>query len=136
MLSEVEEVRRKGILDENVEATTKEIVKMPEECGRLSFPISLKQPGPRDNLIQCFLKKKARKPHLRKVPFSQGARKTSLSELTEADSAKTRPLCLLVLSYSEHQKLEAKERFQLGWFDVCSYLVVDPPRPVVPPEGS
>ncbi|KAK3012346.1 hypothetical protein RJ639_012990 [Escallonia herrerae] len=36
---------------------TKEIVKTPEECGRLTFPISLKQPGPRDFPIQCFIKR-------------------------------------------------------------------------------
>ncbi|XP_022879781.1 tubby-like F-box protein 5 isoform X2 [Olea europaea var. sylvestris] len=36
---------------------TKEIVKTPEECGRLTFPISLKQPGPRDEPIQCFIKR-------------------------------------------------------------------------------
>uniref|UniRef100_A0A5B7AAP0 Tubby-like F-box protein n=2 Tax=Davidia involucrata TaxID=16924 RepID=A0A5B7AAP0_DAVIN len=36
---------------------TKEIVKTPEECGRLTFPISLKQPGPRDCPIQCFIKR-------------------------------------------------------------------------------
>ncbi|XAR73856.1 hypothetical protein NMG60_11007964 [Bertholletia excelsa] len=36
---------------------TKEIVKTPEECGRLTFPISLKQPGPRDSPIQCYIKR-------------------------------------------------------------------------------
>lgn len=36
---------------------TKEIVKTPEECGLLTFPISLKQPGPRDSPIQCFIKR-------------------------------------------------------------------------------
>ncbi|KAA8531893.1 hypothetical protein F0562_006390 [Nyssa sinensis] len=36
---------------------TKEIVKTPQECGRLTFPISLKQPGPRDSPIQCFIKR-------------------------------------------------------------------------------
>ncbi|XP_059293180.1 tubby-like F-box protein 5 [Lycium ferocissimum] len=36
---------------------TKETVKTPEECGRLTFPISLKQPGPRESPIQCFIKR-------------------------------------------------------------------------------
>ncbi|XP_077253496.1 tubby-like F-box protein 5 [Tasmannia lanceolata] len=36
---------------------TKEIVKTPEECGRITFPISLKQPGPRDSTIQCFIRR-------------------------------------------------------------------------------
>ncbi|KAK4346853.1 hypothetical protein RND71_033192 [Anisodus tanguticus] len=36
---------------------TKEIVRTPEECGRLTFPISLKQPGPRESPIQCFIKR-------------------------------------------------------------------------------
>ncbi|XP_060192803.1 tubby-like F-box protein 5 [Lycium barbarum] len=36
---------------------TKEIVKTPEECGRLTFPISLKQPGPREAPIHCFIKR-------------------------------------------------------------------------------
>jgi len=36
---------------------TKEIVKTPEQCGSLTFPISLKQPGPRDAPIQCFIKR-------------------------------------------------------------------------------
>ncbi|XP_057975974.1 tubby-like F-box protein 5 [Malania oleifera] len=37
--------------------TTKDIVKTPEECGRLTFPISLKQPGPHELPIQCFVKR-------------------------------------------------------------------------------
>lgn len=36
---------------------TREIVKSPEECGRLTFPISLKQPGPRESPVQCFIKR-------------------------------------------------------------------------------
>ncbi|CAK9178051.1 unnamed protein product [Ilex paraguariensis] len=35
----------------------KEIVKIPELSGNLTFPISLKQPGPRDSLLQCFIKR-------------------------------------------------------------------------------
>ncbi|CAI9763731.1 unnamed protein product [Fraxinus pennsylvanica] len=35
----------------------KEVVKTPEECGLLTFPMSLKQPGPRDSPIQCFIKR-------------------------------------------------------------------------------
>lgn len=38
-------------------AITKEIVKTPEVSGRLTFPISIKQPGPRDPLLQCFIKR-------------------------------------------------------------------------------
>lgn len=34
-----------------------EIVRIPEQCGKLTFPISLKQPGPRDSAIQCFIKR-------------------------------------------------------------------------------
>ncbi|XP_072983816.1 tubby-like F-box protein 5 isoform X1 [Typha latifolia] len=36
---------------------TKEVVKTPEECGRITFPISLKQPGLRGNPIQCFIRR-------------------------------------------------------------------------------
>lgn len=35
----------------------KEIVKSPELSGKLTFPISLKQPGPRDSVLQCFIKR-------------------------------------------------------------------------------
>ncbi|XP_043719209.1 tubby-like F-box protein 8 [Telopea speciosissima] len=35
----------------------KEIVKSPEFSGKLTFPVSLKQPGPRDGTIQCFIKR-------------------------------------------------------------------------------
>ncbi|XP_041022539.1 tubby-like F-box protein 3 [Juglans microcarpa x Juglans regia] len=35
----------------------KEIVKSPEVSGKLTFPISLKQPGPRDSLFQCYIKR-------------------------------------------------------------------------------
>ncbi|GKV12058.1 hypothetical protein SLEP1_g23260 [Rubroshorea leprosula] len=35
----------------------KEIVKAPEASGKLTFPISLKQPGPRDSPIQCYIKR-------------------------------------------------------------------------------
>ncbi|KAM3252380.1 hypothetical protein P3L10_006450 [Capsicum annuum] len=33
--------------------TTKDVVKTPQECG----PISLKQPGPRESPIRCFIKR-------------------------------------------------------------------------------
>ncbi|KAI9113345.1 hypothetical protein K1719_015870 [Acacia pycnantha] len=36
---------------------TDEVVKTPEQCGWLTFPISLKQPGPRETPIQCFIKR-------------------------------------------------------------------------------
>nr|GEU65284.1 tubby-like F-box protein 3 [Tanacetum cinerariifolium] len=35
----------------------KEIVKIPELSAKLTFPISLKQPGSRGSLIQCFIKR-------------------------------------------------------------------------------
>ncbi|XVF38632.1 hypothetical protein REPUB_Repub20aG0119000 [Reevesia pubescens] len=35
----------------------KEIVKVPELSGKLTFPISVKQPGSRDCLLQCFIKR-------------------------------------------------------------------------------
>ncbi|KAL5673260.1 hypothetical protein ACJX0J_017566, partial [Zea mays] len=37
----------------------KEIVLSPEFCGKLTFPVSLKQPGPRDGntMVQCFIKR-------------------------------------------------------------------------------
>ncbi|RCV29317.1 hypothetical protein SETIT_6G003300v2 [Setaria italica] len=35
----------------------KDIVPSPEFCGKLTFPVSLKQPGPRDEMIQCFVKR-------------------------------------------------------------------------------
>lgn len=35
----------------------REIVKRPEVTAKLTFPISLKQPGPRDSLIQCYIKR-------------------------------------------------------------------------------
>ncbi|XP_062102413.1 tubby-like F-box protein 5 [Humulus lupulus] len=34
-----------------------EIVKTPEQCGRITFPISLKQSGPRESPIQCFIRR-------------------------------------------------------------------------------
>ncbi|KAH7314898.1 hypothetical protein KP509_21G026300 [Ceratopteris richardii] len=36
---------------------TKELVKTPEESGKLTFPISLKQPGPRDGQMHCFIER-------------------------------------------------------------------------------
>ncbi|XP_047333679.1 tubby-like F-box protein 10 [Impatiens glandulifera] len=35
----------------------KELIKGPEVCGKMTFPVSLKQPGPRDGTIQCFIKR-------------------------------------------------------------------------------
>ncbi|KAE8722869.1 Tubby-like F-box protein 14 [Hibiscus syriacus] len=35
----------------------KEIVKPPEISCKLTFPISLKQPGPRNSLLQCYIKR-------------------------------------------------------------------------------
>ncbi|CAL0316038.1 unnamed protein product [Lupinus luteus] len=34
-----------------------EIVNTPEFCGKITFPVSLKQPGYRDGTIQCFIKR-------------------------------------------------------------------------------
>ncbi|URE30907.1 tubby-like F-box protein [Musa troglodytarum] len=36
---------------------TKEVVRSPEQCGQITFPFSLKQPGPRDHPIQCFIRR-------------------------------------------------------------------------------
>ncbi|KAG8364096.1 hypothetical protein BUALT_Bualt19G0091200 [Buddleja alternifolia] len=38
-------------------STCREIVRSPECCGKLTFPVSLKQPGPRDGTMQCFIKR-------------------------------------------------------------------------------
>ncbi|XP_047950570.1 tubby-like F-box protein 5 [Salvia hispanica] len=35
----------------------REVVWTPEQCGLLTFPMSLKQPGPRDSPIQCFIRR-------------------------------------------------------------------------------
>ncbi|KAL5222782.1 hypothetical protein ABZP36_027495 [Zizania latifolia] len=35
----------------------KDIVLSPEFCGKLTFPVSIKQPGPRDGMIQCYIKR-------------------------------------------------------------------------------
>ncbi|KAK9053764.1 hypothetical protein SSX86_024838 [Deinandra increscens subsp. villosa] len=35
----------------------KEIVTSPESSGKITFPVSVKQPGPRDTTIQCFIKR-------------------------------------------------------------------------------
>ncbi|VFQ61117.1 unnamed protein product [Cuscuta campestris] len=35
----------------------KEVTHTPEASGRITFPIAVKQPGPRDHLMQCFLKR-------------------------------------------------------------------------------
>ncbi|MBA0615080.1 hypothetical protein Godav_015267 [Gossypium davidsonii] len=35
----------------------KEIVQVPEISGKLTFPISVKQPGPKECLLQCFIKR-------------------------------------------------------------------------------
>ncbi|KAJ6405475.1 hypothetical protein OIU84_013440 [Salix udensis] len=35
----------------------KEIVRSPELSGKITFPVSLKQPGSRDGAIQCFIKR-------------------------------------------------------------------------------
>ncbi|XP_052208444.1 tubby-like F-box protein 3 [Diospyros lotus] len=34
-----------------------EFVRTPEASGKLTFPISVKQPGPRDSLLQCFIRR-------------------------------------------------------------------------------
>ncbi|XP_075517020.1 tubby-like F-box protein 5 isoform X2 [Primulina tabacum] len=36
---------------------TREAIRTPEECGLLTFPKSLKQTGPRDSPIQCFIRR-------------------------------------------------------------------------------
>jgi len=35
----------------------KEVVQVPEASGKLTFPISLKQPGPKDGTLKCFIKR-------------------------------------------------------------------------------
>ncbi|KEH20443.1 tubby-like F-box protein 5 [Medicago truncatula] len=41
-------------------SATLEIVKTPQQCGRITFPISVKQPGPCDYPIQCFIRRNKR----------------------------------------------------------------------------
>ncbi|XP_061374321.1 tubby-like F-box protein 3 isoform X2 [Gastrolobium bilobum] len=36
---------------------TKDIVKTPELSSKITFPISVKQPGPKEHLLQCFIKR-------------------------------------------------------------------------------
>ncbi|KAL6572727.1 Tubby-like F-box protein 5 [Orobanche minor] len=36
---------------------TREVIRTPEECGLLTFPMSLKQTGPRGSPIQCFIRR-------------------------------------------------------------------------------
>ncbi|CAN0919332.1 Tubby-like F-box protein 2 [Linum grandiflorum] len=36
---------------------TREIVQTPQQCGKLTFPISLKQPGPRESPIHCYIRR-------------------------------------------------------------------------------
>ncbi|XP_010276984.1 PREDICTED: tubby-like F-box protein 1 [Nelumbo nucifera] len=36
---------------------TRGIVRSPLQCGKITFPSSLKQPGPRDAPLQCFIKR-------------------------------------------------------------------------------
>ncbi|XP_066382020.1 tubby-like F-box protein 11 [Miscanthus floridulus] len=38
-------------------AVVKEMVRVPEESGKFTFPISLKQPAPRDAPIKCFIRR-------------------------------------------------------------------------------
>ncbi|CAD5172586.1 unnamed protein product [Musa acuminata subsp. malaccensis] len=38
---------------------TKEVVRSPEQCGQITFPFPLKQPGPRDHPIQCFIRRES-----------------------------------------------------------------------------
>ncbi|KAG6403197.1 hypothetical protein SASPL_135414 [Salvia splendens] len=35
----------------------REVVRTPEQCGLLTFPMSVKQPGPRESPIQCFIRR-------------------------------------------------------------------------------
>ncbi|KAL8047741.1 hypothetical protein ABFX02_07G020200 [Erythranthe guttata] len=35
----------------------KEVVERPEVSGKITFPASVKQPGPRESLMQCFIKR-------------------------------------------------------------------------------
>ncbi|KAI3673188.1 hypothetical protein L6452_39304 [Arctium lappa] len=37
--------------------TVKQIIRTPEQCGLITFPMSLKQPGPRNEPIQCFIRR-------------------------------------------------------------------------------
>ncbi|EPS58599.1 hypothetical protein M569_16214, partial [Genlisea aurea] len=67
MLLKVEESESKWPARKNVVACAgvckswrevmKELVRAPEVSGKLTFPLSIKQPGPRDSLIQCFIKR-------------------------------------------------------------------------------
>lgn len=41
----------------NWREVAKDLVKVPEQSGRITFPISLKQPGPRNSAMQCYIKR-------------------------------------------------------------------------------
>ncbi|XP_009624999.1 tubby-like F-box protein 3 isoform X2 [Nicotiana tomentosiformis] len=67
VLMRIEDTESKWPLRKNVVACAgvcrswreivKELVKTPEVSGKLTFPISVKQPGPRETLLQCFIKR-------------------------------------------------------------------------------
>ncbi|OIS96755.1 PREDICTED: tubby-like F-box protein 3 [Nicotiana attenuata] len=67
VLKRIEDIESKWPLRKNVVACAgvcrswreimKELVKTPEVSAKLTFPISVKQPGPRETLLQCFIKR-------------------------------------------------------------------------------
>ncbi|CAN4112821.1 unnamed protein product [Withania somnifera] len=67
VLTRIEDADSKWPLRKNVVACAgvcrswrdimKELARTPEVSGKLTFPISVKQPGPRDTLLQCFIKR-------------------------------------------------------------------------------
>ncbi|KAL3508041.1 hypothetical protein ACH5RR_033423 [Cinchona calisaya] len=67
VLMKIEESESKWPLRKNVVACAgvcrgwreimTEVVKTPQVSGKITFPISVKQPGPRDSLLQCFIKR-------------------------------------------------------------------------------
>ncbi|KAJ3703890.1 hypothetical protein LUZ61_007595 [Rhynchospora tenuis] len=36
---------------------TRSVVRSPVSCGQITFPSSLKQPGPKDSPVQCFIRR-------------------------------------------------------------------------------
>ncbi|KAG6499229.1 hypothetical protein ZIOFF_038986 [Zingiber officinale] len=77
----------------------KEIVQRPEHSGKLTFPVSLKQPGARDGMIQCFIKRdKSRSTYHLYLCLSPG--KVALSSYS----------CFtFVASFIDVQKVEARK---------------------------
>ncbi|KAD4179378.1 hypothetical protein E3N88_27969 [Mikania micrantha] len=93
----------------------KEIVRNPESCGKLTFPVSMKQPGSRDGTIQCFIKRdKSKLTYRLYLCFSPAALLVESGKFLLAAKRTRRTTCTEYVISMDHDNISRSSSTYIG----------------------